>query len=132
MIKVFCDGGARGNPGPAAYGFVVKNNDETVKSRGGYIGIATNNIAEYTAIVEALKYLKENFAGQRLYFFLDSLLAASQLSGVYKVKNANISQLVFTIRELENNFSGISYKHIPREQNKEADMLVNQALDSII
>ncbi len=129
MITVSCDGGARGNPGPAAYGFVVKKNGQIIKEGSGYIGIATNNIAEYTAILEALKWLAQNFAGQDLEFYLDSQLATSQLNGIYKVKNANIREMLVKIRELESEFNSIIYKHIPREQNKEADKLVNLALD---
>lgn len=129
MLNVYCDGGARGNPGPAAYGFVVKDEGKVIKKGGGYIGIGTNNVAEYTAIIEALNWLKENKNGYNLHFFLDSQLAVSQLNGTYKVKNAKIRELVVKIRELENEFTQIVYEHIPRAQNKEADRLVNQALD---
>jgi len=129
MISVYCDGGARGNPGPAAYGFVVKQNGQTVKADGAPIGIATNNTAEYTAIIKALTWLADNCAGKDLNFYLDSMLAASQLSGTFKVKNANIREMIVKIRELETQFGNISYRHIPREQNTEADRLVNEALD---
>ena len=129
MIEVFCDGGARGNPGPAAYGFVVKDKGAIVKEGNGYIGVATNNVAEYTAIIEALNWLKSHKKGQDLQFFLDSLLAASQLYGIYRVKNAKIRELLVKIRELENQFSKITYQHVPRDQNKEADKQVNLALD---
>lgn len=129
MLEVFCDGGSRGNPGHAAYGFVVKEDGQTVKESGGYIGFATNNVAEYTAIIEALKWLSASFKGENLNFSLDSLLAASQLNGTYKVKNAKIRDLLFNIRQLEPNFSKVSYTHVPREKNKEADRLVNEALD---
>ena len=129
MIEVFCDGGARGNPGPAAYGFVVKDKGAIVKEGNGYIGVATNNVAEYTAIVEALKWLGPNKKGAQLHFFLDSQLAASQLNGIFKVKNAKIRELLVKIRELENEFGKIIYQHVPRDQNKEADKQVNIALD---
>lgn len=130
MLKVFCDGGARGNPGPAAYGFVVKNqNHQILKEGNGFIGSVTNNIAEYTGIVEALKWLKENHQDEDLQFFLDSQLATSQLNGIYKVKNPNIRNLLVKIRELESAFGQIRYNHISREQNKEADRLVNEALN---
>lgn len=132
MLNVYCDGGARGNPGPAAYGFVIKDEDKVIKKGNRYIGVATNNVAEYTAIIEALSWLKENKKGKDLHFFLDSQLAASQLNGLYKVKNAKIRELVVKIRELENEFTQIVYEHIPRAQNKEADNLVNQALDERI
>lgn len=129
MLKVFCDGGSRGNPGPAAWGFVVKNDNQVIKGDKGYIGVSTNNAAEYTAIIEALNWLKENHKGEDLQFYLDSQLAAAQLSGIYKVKNANIRNLIVKIRELESEFRKISYNHIPRDENKEADRLVNEALD---
>ena len=128
MIEVFCDGGARGNPGPAAYGFVVKEQAIVVYQGQGFIGIATNNVAEYTAVIEALTWAKGRHPGQ-LQFYLDSQLVVSQLSGLYKVKNATIRNLIFKIRTLETNFGQVQYIHIPRGQNKEADRLVNQALD---
>ncbi|MBI2327135.1 ribonuclease HI family protein [Candidatus Curtissbacteria bacterium] len=132
MITIFCDGGARGNPGPAAYGFVVKSNGQVIHQGSGYIGIATNNFAEYTAVIEALTWAKESYQAQDLQFYLDSELAVSQLSGRYKVKNPKIRDLIFKIRELETDFGQIRYNHIPREQNKEADRLVNETLDENI
>ena len=130
MIKVFCDGGSRGNPGHAAFGFVVKDNDQIIKEGYGYIGIATNNIAEYTALIKALEYLATNFTQKSLEIFMDSQLVVSQLSGLYKVKNATIRELLFKVRQLEGQFTTIAYHHIPREQNKHADKLVNIALDN--
>ena len=132
MLNIFCDGGARGNPGPAAYGFVAKNGPHIIAKNGGYLGIATNNVAEYTAIIKALNYLARDFKGQDLEIFLDSKLAASQLAGLYKVKNAKIRELIMQIRQLEPKFGQIRYTHIPREKNKEADRLVNLALDHLI
>ena len=129
MIEVYCDGGARGNPGPAAFGYVVKKDGQIVKSGNGYIGIATNNVAEYTAVIEALTWLELSYPKVNLTFYLDSELVVSQLSGIYKVKNSNIRDLVFKIRTLESNFGQVNYKHIPREKNKQADRLVNLALD---
>lgn len=129
MLNIFCDGGARGNPGPAAYGFVVLENGKVLHEEGEYIGIATNNFAEYTAVIAALKWLTRSYKGEDLNFFLDSQLVVSQLSGLYKVKNAAIRNLVFEVRTLENEFGQIKYNHVKREQNKEADRLVNLALD---
>ncbi|MEK7581457.1 MAG: ribonuclease HI family protein [Patescibacteria group bacterium] len=131
-MLINCDGGSRGNPGPAAFGFVVKSNGKLVKEGFGYIGIATNNTAEYTAVIEALSWLKENTKDEELTFNLDSLLVVSQLNGLYKVKNATIRELIVKIRQLETSFSKIVYKHVPREQNKEADRLVNLALDTTL
>ncbi len=129
MIKVFCDGGSRSNPGHAAFGFVVKDNDKIIKRGQGYLGIATNNFAEYTAVIKALAWLKTGNSGKDLDFYLDSQLAVSQLNGLYKIKNANIRELVFKVRQLETNFKQVTYTHIPRAQNSEADTLVNLALD---
>lgn len=129
MTDVFCDGGSRGNPGHAAYGFVIYQDGHILKEGKGYIGIATNNVAEYTAIIKALSWLKNSCKGAALRFSLDSQLVVSQLSGIYKVKNSNIRNLVFQIRSLENNFHSVSYHFIPREQNAAADSLVNRALD---
>ena len=129
MIEIYCDGGARGNPGPAAWGFVVYIDNKVIKEQCGYIGIATNNIAEYTALVKALSWLLENFKGQAVRVYLDSKLAVSQLNGEYKVKNANLKKLVGEVKELEEGLASIIYNHIPRDQNKEADRLVNIALN---
>jgi ribonuclease HI len=129
MVEVFCDGGSRNNPGHAAYGFVVKVNGQTIKKDGQYIGIATNNVAEYTAVVEALLWLENKYKGEEVNFNLDSNLVVSQLTGVFKIKNADLGNFVVKIRSLENSFKKINYKYIPREKNKEADLLVNSALD---
>jgi ribonuclease HI len=129
VIQIFTDGGARGNPGPAAYGFVVKKDNRTIHEQNGYIGIATNNFAEYTALIEALTWLEKHSKDQRLEFFLDSQLVVSQVNGIYKVKNANIRDLIFKVRTLESNFSTIVYQHVPRIKNQEADRQVNIALD---
>lgn len=132
MLEIYCDGGARGNPGPAAYGFVVKLDGKTIKESGKTLGIATNNFAEYTAVIAALKWASSDYQGEDLNFFLDSKLAASQLSGLYKIKSASIRNLVFEIKTLETQFGQIKYSHIPREKNKEADLMVNLALDGEI
>lgn len=132
MIRVFTDGGSRGNPGPSAYGFVVKSGGVNVKEEGGYLGIETNNFAEYTALIRALMWLADNFAGEAIECFMDSQLVASQLNGTYKVKSPKIRLLFDDVKRLEVNFAKIVYKHIPREQNKEADKLVNMALDKNI
>lgn len=130
-MQINCDGGSRGNPGHAAYGYVIKKDDKIVKEGNGYIGIATNNYAEYTALIEALKWLVSNAPSEDLEFNLDSQLVVSQLTGLYKVKNATIKELVSKVKELEGKFNKISYKHIPREQNWQADALVNKALDNL-
>lgn len=126
MIKVFTDGGARGNPGPAACAFVVFDDAGNIRQKSGkYLGVATNNEAEYQGVIEALTAL----ADSDLSFFLDSKLVASQLSGLWKVKEPRIRELVAKIRILEAG-RNITYSHIPREENYQADLLVNETLDT--
>lgn len=132
MIEVYCDGGSRNNPGHAAYGFVVKVNGKIIKKDGGYIGIATNNVAEYTAVAQALLWLENNYKGEEIVFNLDSNLVVSQLTGLFKIKNAKLRNFVVKIRGLENSFKQVSYRYIPREKNKEADLMVNITLDKQI
>lgn len=135
-IKIFSDGGARGNPGPAGIGCVIKSQKDIEISK--YIGIATNNQAEYTAVIEALKWLISNSitadatcqVAVEVEFFLDSELVVEQLNGRYKVKNEGLKPLFWQIRDLILQLGGkITFKHISREQNKEADKLVNLAID---
>ena len=134
---IYCDGGARGNPGPAAYGFAVyDSSNKLLFEEGKAIGITTNNVAEYSAVAAALKYLSERSVVSSqlsiVTFFLDSQLVTEQLSGRWKIKNENLRNLFFTIRELEQKIGAkISYKHVFREQNKEADRMVNLALDGL-
>lgn len=130
---VYADGGSRGNPGEAAYGFVVYDKDQKIlKEEGKKIGINTNNVAEYMGVVSALKWLKENNGkNSTINFFLDSELVTSQLNGVYKVRSESLRRLFFTIKSLEQELeSEIIYKAIRREFNKEADRMVNLALDN--
>jgi len=134
ILSVYTDGGSRGNPGPSAFGFVVKKGQEGMHKAGKAIGIATNNIAEYSAILEALTWI----AGHReligeisgINMYMDSQLACRQLHGIYKIKNVNLAGFLIKIREMEKKINiPVNYFHIPREKNREADRLVNQALD---
>jgi ribonuclease HI len=134
-LSIYTDGGARGNPGPAALGVYIENEKgEELGRIGKRLGETTNNIAEYSAIVEALLWAlehKEKETIEGISFFMDSQLAYSQLSGLYKIKNSNIRDLVFKIHQLEQELKvPIFYNHIPREKNKKADFMVNQALDN--
>jgi len=137
-IIVFTDGGSRGNPGPAAVGIYMEDHaGKEITSIGKKIGNATNNVAEYSAIIEALDWLCKNKhkleENTRIAFYLDSELAYSQLSGLYRVKNTTIRELVFKVRQKEAELNmQISYLHIPREKNKKADLLVNLALDNLL
>lgn len=132
-LKIFSDGGSRGNPGPAACAFVVENKGKLIFSQSKFLGKQTNNVAEYYAVIIALKwlmkYLKNNKLPQ-IDFYLDSLLITNQLKGKFKIKNENLRNLFFTIKDLEKNIkSKINYSHVYREKNKMADFLVNQCLD---
>jgi len=134
FINVFTDGGARGNPGPAAIGvYITDSNNKKIAGFGKKIGTVTNNVAEYEAVVEALSWIiknKKNLNITKAFFFLDSLLVCSQITGLYKVKNSNLRRILFSVREKEVEVGmPIFYKHIPREQNKKADVLVNTVLD---
>jgi ribonuclease HI len=130
-LKIFTDGGARGNPGPAAIGFVVidETSGTTIKAIGKIIGNSTNNVAEYTAVIEALKYLK-TIPAESYDFLLDSQLVVNQINGKFKIKNINLRNLILEVKQLEQEIGGnLSYQLIPREKNFAADKLVNLALD---
>lgn len=131
-VKVYTDGGARGNPGPAAYAFVVFENDTKIFQEGKYIGETTNNVAEYTGVAKALEFLTTQIDVKEVSVFLDSLLVKEQLTGNYKIKHDNMKNFASQIKALEKNFQHITYTHIPREKNKDADALVNSTLDEIM
>ena len=130
-VKIYTDGGSRGNPGPAAVGVVVMVGDKVVKRLKKTIGLATNNTAEYQALLLSLDYLKNQSARPKeVKWFLDSKLVVEQVGGRWKVKDAKLKllkqQAVKELKQLQVKFS---LTHIPREKNKLADELVNQALD---
>jgi ribonuclease HI len=158
-LIVHTDGGARGNPGPAAIGVVIENetsdkrqgtgSTKEIAAFGKRIGETTNNVAEYTAVIEALLWLKNNptrlqtpersdggqvteYSNKQIIeFYLDSTLVVNQLNGLFKVKDAHLRELLSTIRILEQEVgAAVHYAHVPREQNVRADILVNKALDT--
>jgi len=123
------DGGARGNPGPAATGIVLKDSSgKLVAEFGNFLGTKTNNEAEYLAIISGLEAAAEKKV-EKLDCFLDSELVVRQLNGQYKVKEPTLKILWATTKNLEAKFAAVKYTHIPREKNKEADRLVNETLD---
>ncbi len=129
-LKVYTDGGSRGNPGPSATGYVLINEDEEVIDEGGeYIGITTNNQAEYQAVKLALKRAREYPAVKELDFFIDSLLVVNQMNGVFKIRNKDLWPIHEAIKKLASEFDRVSFTHVKREFNKLADAKVNQALD---
>lgn len=130
--ELYTDGGARGNPGPSGIGAVLKFVDNGTKYSSKllkeYIGEATNNQAEYQALLAGLGLAKE--AGvTELKVFMDSELIVKQLKGEYRVKNADLKPLFAEALKRTNDFKQVSWQHIPREKNKRADELVNEALD---
>lgn len=127
-LTIHTDGGARGNPGPAAIGVVIEEEGKIIHEFGKKIGHATNNVAEYTAVIEALKYLKAHVG--TITFILDSTLVVNQINGLFKVKEPHLRELLMKVRALEQEVGGtITYASVRREQNQRADSLVNAALD---
>lgn len=126
---IYTDGGARGNPGPAGIGVAAYDSaGQLIHTWGEYIGETTNNQAEYKAVILALEKAKQHEV-KELNFFLDSELVVKQLNGEYKVKDKGLGGLFVKIWNMRPYFSRLSFRHIPREKNKVADRLVNEAID---
>ena len=128
--RLSTDGGSRGNPGPAAYGYVLETEDGTVlDARGETIGLATNNVAEYRGLLAGLEAALERGVDE-LEVVSDSELLVKQMRGEYKVKSETLRELVAEAHELAAKFRAVSYTAVRREHNDLADALVNEALDS--
>ncbi len=128
--ELYTDGGARGNPGPGAVGIILKKDGEVIFAKGKNLGdTLTNNQAEYRAILGGLK-VAAKIGIKELKCNLDSELVVKQLRGEYKVKNEELKELFAKVKKAEGDFKKVSYHHIPREKNKLADELVNEALDN--
>jgi ribonuclease H / adenosylcobalamin/alpha-ribazole phosphatase len=128
--KLFTDGGARGNPGPAAYGYVLESEDGAVlAAHGEAIGTATNNVAEYRALIAGLEKALE-LGADHLEVVSDSELLVKQMRGEYKVKNAALRELSLQAASLARELGSVSYTAVRREHNELADQLVNEALDA--
>jgi len=128
-VKVFADGGSRGNPGPSASGFIIMDMEDNILiDRGVYLGVTTNNQAEYTALKLALEECHKMEA-QEVEVYMDSLLVINQLKGIFKVKNRDLWPIHDNIKQIAKNFKHINYSHVPREFNKLADAAVNKAMD---
>lgn len=134
-IIIYTDGGSRGNPGKAAIGIVFKNTQGgIIKEYGETIGTATNNVAEYSAILFGFQKAKQLWGKEKarnleLEFRMDSQLAARQLNGEYKIENEDLQPLFLKIWNAKIDFKKVTFHHVPREENTEADCMVNQALD---
>lgn len=128
-IRVFTDGGARGNPGIAGYGvWIINEAGEKIYEESRFLGIKTNNEAEYMGLIGALMWIKENINDEEVEINSDSQLLVRQMKGLYKIKSPNLKELWVKARELAEN-KKITYKEIPREVNKKADALANLAMD---
>lgn len=129
-LKVFTDGGSRGNPGPSASGYVISTEDDDIVEEGGeYLGITTNNQAEYQAVKLALEQCKK-YCNDHVDFYIDSLLVVNQMKGIWKVKNKDLWPVNQAITELAKDFKKVTFTHVRREFNKQADAKVNEVLDS--
>ena len=128
-IVIFSDGGARGNPGPAGVGAVLYDeNKKIIATISQFLGVATNNQAEYQALILALEKASK-LKAKEIVCYLDSELVVRQLNREYKVKNKDLAPLFLKIHNLSLQFNKISFFHIPREQNQVADKLANEAMD---
>ena len=131
---IHADGGARGNPGPAGIGYTITGESITNVAHGEYIGDTTNNVAEYTAIIRGLAKLKSligagKAARSHVAVKADSELVVKQMNREYKVKDPEMMQLFIQLHNACLDFSAVTFTHIPRESNREADRMVNEALD---
>lgn len=131
-VKLFTDGGSRGNPGPSAIGFAVLDmHDNVVKTESKYLGITTNNQAEYQGLKEGLEAcLHMNI--REVHVHMDSLLVINQMKGLYKVKNRDLWPIYESVNQMVAQFSKVTFTHVPRELNKIADGMVNECLDAQI
>jgi ribonuclease HI len=129
-VKIFTDGGSRGNPGPSASGYVIMDVEDTILERGGeYLGITTNNQAEYRAVRLALMACAK-YGAVRVDAYMDSLLVVNQMKGLFKIKNRDLWPIYDDIKQLCKTFEkGVNFTHVPRELNKKADAEVNRILD---
>lgn len=137
QFTLYADGGSRGNPGPAGAGAVVfTDTGKRVVEVAEYLGVATNNIAEYEAVLRGLKallaeYGKDYFQTASVLVRMDSKLVIEQMRGAYKVKHPNLIPRHLEMRNLiARNFGKVEFEHVPRERNKDADALANQAMDN--
>ena len=129
-VRLYTDGGARGNPGPAAYAYVIEDEDgEVLAQHGETIGVATNNVAEYRGLIAGLERAAE-LRVDRLDVISDSELMVKQMRGEYRVKNEALRGLSLDAAELGRDIGRVVYTHVRREHNELADRLVNEALDS--
>jgi len=129
ILTIHTDGGARGNPGPAAFAYVIQRDGAPPIEEAGCIGDATNNQAEYTALIRALEHAQRLGTNHELQIHSDSELLVKQMNGEYRVKDEGLKPLHEQARRLASQFDSVSIRHVPRTQNAWADRLYNAALD---
>jgi len=129
VLTIFTDGAARGNPGEGGFGVIIKDPDGNImEGIGGYLGITTNNYAEYSALIAALKSSMK-YNPDRIEIYSDSQLLVRQLNGLYRVKSKSLLPLYNEARDLISSIGNVIIFYIPREKNREADALANKAVD---
>ncbi|MFH1458648.1 MAG: ribonuclease HI family protein [Candidatus Omnitrophota bacterium] len=126
-LEIYIDGASKGNPGPSGIGVVISRQGETIENISSFIGVTTNNIAEYTALIHALEKARA-LKAQELKINTDSQLLYKQICKVYKIKNANILVLYRQATTLMSDFKQVSIRQIPREENRGADKLATRAI----
>ena len=132
LISIHTDGASRGNPGPSAFAYIIARPGEDPIEEAGKLGRMTNNQAEYTALVEALKHALEIGADHQVIVHSDSELMVKQMQGEYRVKNGDLRGLYEEAQELSEQFKGgVRFRHVRREENRRADQLGNEALDGL-
>lgn len=132
-LQLYADGGSRGNPGPSASGYVLLNmDDQVVFSRGEYLGVTTNNQAEYQALKLGLERALHDFQAREVHVYMDSMLVVNQMKNIFKIKNRDLWPIHNACVDLAKKFHKISFDHVPRELNKLADTEVNRALDEAL
>lgn len=128
-VKIFADGGSRGNPGPSAGGYVIMGaDDKTLVDKGVYLGVTTNNQAEYQALKLALENAHK-LQAREAEVYMDSMLVINQMNGIFKIKNRDLWPIHEAIKQLVTKFDRVTFTYVPRELNKLADAAVNRALD---
>lgn len=130
-LTIYTDGGARDNPGPAGAGVVIKSNGQIIKTIAKYLGVATNNQAEYQALILGLEAAKKLGAAEA-DCYSDSQLLVEQVNHRWKIKNHGLGPLFIKVWNLSQSFKKVNFYYIPREKNQEADKLVNEIIDKNI
>lgn len=132
-LQLYADGGSRGNPGPSASGYVLLDmGGQVALARGEYLGVTTNNQAEYQALRFGLEHALHDFQAREIHVYMDSMLVINQMKNIFKIKNRDLWPIHTACLELSKKFRKITFDHVPRELNKLADAEVNKALDAAL